>query len=156
MLHPLDPVDRIMDVMEVAFPREFGEAWSRRQVSDALLLGGTRHGLIAADGRMPPDETQPTAGFWMSRGVLDEEELLLFAIAPCARRRGLGHALLEAYIASARALGRRRLFLEMRRDNPAGHLYAAHGFRAVGIRPRYYRAAGGERIDAITQELRLA
>lgn len=152
MLHPLDPVDRIMEVMEVAFPREFGEAWSRRQVSDALLLTGTRHGLIAPDGAQSPAVGQPTAGFWLSRGLFDEEELLLFAIHPDWRRQGLGHALLGAFIEGARALGRRRLFLEMRRDNPAGHLYAAHGFRAVGIRPRYYRTATGERIDAITQE----
>jgi ribosomal-protein-alanine N-acetyltransferase len=39
----------------------------------------------------------------------------------------------------------------MRRNNPAGVLYAAHGFQPIGIRPRYYRALNGDRIDAITQ-----
>ncbi len=153
MTHPLDDVDRIMAVMTAAFPVEFGEAWNRRQISDALLLSGTHYALIAADGtlHLKPDES--AAGFYLSRGLLDEEELLLFAIAPAARRKGLGHALLRQCIENARERGMKRLFLEMRRNNPAGILYAAHGFRAVGIRPRYYRAANGDRIDAITQEL---
>lgn len=153
MLPPLDDVDRIMAVMETAFPPEFGEAWNRRQVSDALLLAGTHHGLIAPDGRTTLEEGDKAAGFFLSRGLFDEEELLLFAIAPTWRRRGLGHLLLMRFIEDARQRGKKRLLLEMRRNNPAGILYAAHGFRPIGIRPRYYRALNGERIDAITQEL---
>jgi len=149
----LDDVDRIMSVMATAFPPEFGEAWNRRQVSDSLLLGGTHHGLIGPDGNSAPEAHDSTAGFYLSRSILDEEELLLFAIAPEWRRRGLGRTLLIQFIASARQRGKRRLFLEMRRNNPAGILYAAHGFRPIGIRPRYYRASNGDRIDAITQEL---
>jgi ribosomal-protein-alanine N-acetyltransferase len=150
---PLDDVDRIMAVMEAAFPPEFGEAWNRRQVTDALLLAGTHYGLIAPDGTNRPDAAEITAGFFLSRGLFDEEELLLFAIAPAWRRRGLGHALLIQFIENARQRGKKRLLLEMRRNNPAGLLYAAHGFRPIGIRPRYYRALNGDRIDAITQEL---
>jgi len=153
VLPPLDDVDRIMAVMETAFPPEFGEAWNRRQVSDSLLLAGTHHGLIAPDGKANLDEGENAAGFFLSRGLFDEEELLLFAIAPAWRRRGLGHMLLTRFIESARQRGKKRLLLEMRRNNPAGILYAAHGFRPIGIRPRYYRTLNGERIDAITQEL---
>lgn len=153
MLPPLDAVDRIMDVMACAFPAEFGEAWNRRQISDALLLAGTHHTLIAPNGCIPPQAHEQTAGFSLSRGLFDEEELLLFAIAPDWRRLGLGHVLLRHFIESARNRGKKRLFLEMRRNNPAGILYARHGFRPIGIRPRYYRALNGDRIDAITQEL---
>jgi ribosomal-protein-alanine N-acetyltransferase len=153
MRPPLDDVDRIMDVMAVAFPPEFGEAWNRRQVSDALLLAGTHHALITPDGSPQPERHDATAGFYLSRGLFDEEELLLFAIAPPWRRQGLGHALLGQFVESARQRGKKRLFLEMRRNNPAGILYAAHGFTPIGIRPRYYRAMNGDRIDAITQEL---
>ena len=155
VMHPLDDVDRIMDVMTSAFPAEYGEAWNRRQVSDALLLAGTHYGLIARDGSMLIGEHEPAVGFYLARGILDEEELLLFAIAPEARRQGLGHALLRDFIENARSRGKKRLFLEMRRNNPAGILYAAHGFQPVGIRPRYYRGLNGDRIDAITQELAL-
>lgn len=153
MVSPLDDVDRIMEVMAKAFPAEFGEAWNRRQVSDALLLAGTHYALIAQDGAVTLPAHEQAAGFYLSRGLFDEEELLLFAIAPEWRRRGLGHALLRQFITGARDRGKKRLFLEMRRNNPAGILYASHGFRPVGIRPRYYRASNGDRIDAITQEL---
>lgn len=153
MLAPADDLDRIMEVMEAAFPRDYGEAWNRRQVGDALLLAGTTYALIAPDGAERPAIDQPTAGFYLSRGLFEEEELLLFAIMPEYRRRGLGHILLTRFIEAARRRGKKRLFLEMRRNNPAGVLYSAHGFRAIGIRPRYYRTSTGERIDAITQEL---
>lgn len=153
MTPPPDDVDRIMSVMEQAFSPEFGEAWNRRQVCDALLIGNCRYGLIAHDGSENLDSASDTAGFFMSRAILDEEELLLFAIAPKYRRQGLGHILLGRFISSAQRNGMSRIFLEMRRNNPAGFLYAAHGFREIGLRPAYYRTPNGTRIDAISQEL---
>jgi ribosomal-protein-alanine N-acetyltransferase len=153
---PLDDLDRIMEVMVRAFPAEYGEAWNRRQVSDSLILAGTRYCLIMADGSFDTCSNEPVAGFTLSRGLFDEEELLLFAIAPEFRRKGLGHALLSHMIANAKARGVRRLFLEMRKDNPAGILYAAHGFQTIGVRPQYYRTASGNRLDALSQELLIA
>ena len=163
---PLDDVDRIMDVMECAFSPEYGEAWNRRQVSDSLLLGTVHYALIGPDGTIAPQHPETsdacpsagglgdtTAGFYLSRSVLDEEELLLFAIAPEFRRRGIGRTLLIHFIINATERGKKRLFLEMRHNNPAGVLYAAHGFRPIGLRPRYYRTLNGDRLDAITQEL---
>jgi len=153
MFSPADDVDRIMLVMERAFPADYGEAWNRRQLSDSMLLAGTRYGLISTDGSIPPEPHDEIAGFFLSRGLLDEEELLLFAIAPDFRRRGLGHRLLASFIDQARERGVHRVFLEMRKNNPAAYLYASHGFKPIGIRPRYYRTPGGDRIDAISQEL---
>ncbi len=151
-----DDLDRIMGVMECAFAPEYGEAWNRRQVSDALVLTSTRYCLISPDGSFRPANNDATAGFSLSRGLFDEEELLLFAIAPTYRRQGLGRMLLCQCIEQARARGVRRMFLEMRKDNPAGMLYAALGFRIVGVRPQYYRLPDGDRLDAISQELVLA
>lgn len=152
---PEDDVDRIMRVMDAAFAPEFGEAWNRRQVSDSLLSGYCRYGLIAPDGAPQIEQGEETAGFFLSRAIIDEEELLLFAIAPQYRRRGLGHALLTRFIQEAQSNGMIRVFLEMRRDNPAGLLYAAHGFKHLGIRNSYYRTPTGLRLDAISQELLL-
>lgn len=153
---PADHLDCIMEVMERAFAPEFGEAWNRRQVGDALLQGTTRYGLIAPDGSARIAAGVDTAGFFLSRRVLDEEELLLFAIQPRYRLQGLGHALLVRFIEQARQEGMSRLFLEMREGNPAGALYAAHGFRPTGIRPDYYRTPIGSRINAISHELVLS
>ncbi|WP_421853846.1 GNAT family N-acetyltransferase [Novosphingobium sp.] len=151
-----DDVDRIMEVMAGAFAPEYGEAWNRRQVSDSLLLGGTGYCLIGAEGSLDPVPEEPAAGFALTRSIFDEQELLLFAVLPRYRGRGLGAALLTEVIARARNQGIRRLFLEMRRNNPAGKLYTGFGFRTIGIRPGYYRMADGERLDALSQELHLS
>lgn len=160
-LFPPDPVDAIMHVMVRAFEPQFGEAWNRRQVSDALVLGTTRCGLIAHDGTIcqGPGADQPgdaTAGFFLSRQVIDEEELLLFAIDPDYRGYGLGGKLLDHFCASAATSGVTRIFLEMRDGNPAARLYESRGFRQVGKRPGYYRGRDGLRLDALTFQRVLA
>ena len=144
-----DDLDRIMAVMEGAFDPAYGEAWTRRQVSDSLVLPNTHYLLAGADGRMPGDGA-PAAGFALSRGAADEEELLLIAVDPVHRRRGIGGALLGRFVAAARARGARRLFLEMREGNRAEVLYLRYGFESVGRRRHYYRRGSGGPLDAIT------
>src|SRR5688572_33323465 len=99
-----DDLDRIMAVMEAAFDPAFGEAWTRRQVGDALVLPNTHYLLAGVDGQAPRDG-EATAGFVLSRGAFDEEELLLIAVDPRFRRRGVGAALMERFIAAARTRG---------------------------------------------------
>lgn len=149
MTLPVDDLDRIMAVMHTAFDPAYGEAWTRRQVEDALVIGNCHYGVIGPDG-MEPRPGGATAGFFLSRTGYDEEELLLLGVAPAWRRRGLGAKLLARFAAGARAHGAVRLVLEMRRGNPAEHLYRGFGFVPVGVRPDYYRMPHGERIDAIT------
>ena len=154
-LWPDEPVDAIMRVMARAFDPQFGEAWNRRQVSDAVVLGTCRYGLIAADGRISESNGGElgganTAGFFLARQVLDDEELLLFAIDRACRRRGLGGQLLDHFCATAAARGIRRIFLEMRAGNPAARLYESRGFQQVGKRPAYYRGTDGAQHDALT------
>jgi [ribosomal protein S18]-alanine N-acetyltransferase len=149
MTAPADDIDRIMAVMATAFEPRFGEAWSRRQVEDALLIGNCHYGLIAADGGEPAPG-KAAAGFFLSRHGVEEEELLLLGVAPVARRRGLGARLLKRFSVTAQARGAKRLLLEMRRENPAEALYLNFGFIPVGERRNYYRAPDGGRFDAVT------
>jgi ribosomal-protein-alanine N-acetyltransferase len=144
-----DDLDRIMEVMEAAFDPAFGEAWTRPQVEDALILPNTYYLLAGPDGRAP-DEGGSVAGFVLSRGAADEEELLLIAVHPIHRGRGVATALLERFFAEAEARGAERLFLEMREGNPAESLYRRHGFASVGRRRAYYRRGTGAPLDAIT------
>jgi ribosomal-protein-alanine N-acetyltransferase len=144
-----DPVDAIMAVMETAFDPAFGEAWTRRQVSDALVLPNTHYLLADASGRAPADPSR-TAGFLLSRHGADEEELLLLAVAPDARRRGVAAALIARFVTDAAGRAITRLFLQMREGNQAEALYRSHGFTPIGRRREYYRGPGGNRIDAIT------
>jgi ribosomal-protein-alanine N-acetyltransferase len=144
-----DDLDRIMAVMAAAFDPAFAEAWSRRQVSDALVLPNTGYLLAGADGGEPA-KGEPVAGFLMWRGAAGEEELLLIAVDPDHRRKGIGEALMRRFIAEAAGRGSDRLFLEMREGNPADRLYRRFGFRPAGRRRDYYRAARSGPLDAIT------
>ena len=146
---PAEDLDRIMAVMKLAFDPQYGEAWTRRQVEDALLLGNCHYGLIGAEGT-PPRTGDAAAGFCLSRHALEEEELLLFAVAPDHRRKGLGLSMLVNLALAARERGAKRLLLEMRRGNPAESLYRTFGFYPIGERPNYYKTTDGARIDAIT------
>jgi len=144
-----DDLDRIMAVMEAGFEPTYGEAWTRRQVEDALLIGHCHYHLVDAQGdKAAPGVT--AAGFFLSREGFEEEELLLIAVDPDFRCRGIGRKLLEVLATEAKTRGARRLLLEMRRGNPAESLYRSFGFQPIGERVNYYRMANGERVDAIT------
>lgn len=142
-------LDAVMTVMDTAFEPHWREAWTRAQVLGSLEMPSTFVLLMNGQGE-PVASNAPAVGFVLSRQALDEEELLLLAIRPEERGRGLGTALVELYFAAAARRGVQRIFLEMRANNPAHSLYRRCGFEAIGVRPRYYRALDGEAIDAIT------
>lgn len=143
-------VDRIMSVMEVAFDPTYGEAWNRRQISDALTMPSTHALLVDSCGNVITGDSQAPAGFVLSRHAAGEEELLLIAVLPEHRERGLGQVLIDRLFDAAATRGATRIYLEMRRGNPAIHLYRKVGFEPIGERRDYYRMADGTRIDAIT------
>jgi len=72
-----------------------------------------------------------------------EAEVLTIAVAPGARRRGLGGRLLSQALERAAAMGAGVAFLEVAEGNRAARaLYARAGFAEVGRRRGYY--AGGD------------
>lgn len=147
-------IDHIMAVMEAAFDPAYGEAWNRGQINDALALSNTHALLVDRDGAIVDESGEPNgagvAGFVLTRAAPGEEELLLIAVHPDCRGRGLAQTLINQLFAKASERGSERIFLEMRRGNPAVHLYRKVGFKPIGERPNYYRLQNGERIDAIT------
>ncbi|WP_114964644.1 GNAT family N-acetyltransferase [Alkalilacustris brevis] len=89
-------------------------------------------------------------GFALIRAAAGEAELLTLAVAPEARRRGVGRALLLQAVQAARVRGAQEMFLEVASDNHAAlALYAAAGFMQVGRRPGYYRDCHGGGADAL-------
>lgn len=89
-------------------------------------------------------------GFALGRTVLDEAELLTLAVAPDARRGGIGRALLARFEQCASERGATKGFLEVAADNRAARgLYTAQDWLETGLRPRYFRAPDGTLIDAI-------
>ena len=144
-----DDLDRIMEVMDAAFDPAWAEAWSRRQVGDSLAMPSTSYQLADETGRSPPGGID-AAGFALTRYAPGEEELLLIAVRPELRGRGVGRILLERIFAAARERGAERMFLEMRDNNPALGLYTSMGFEPIGRRKAYYRLPSGQFLDAIT------
>jgi ribosomal-protein-alanine N-acetyltransferase len=102
------------------------EAWDAAAFGRLLAMPGA-HALATA------------AGFVLFRLAADEAEILMLAVLPEARRRGLGRRLVEAAAAMAGRRGARAMFLEVAAGNAAARaLYAATGFVEVGTRPGYY------------------
>lgn len=146
-----DPIDHIMLVMDAAFDPIYGEAWNRRQVGDTLLMNNCRS-LIFDETLAPVDASGIAAGFLMSRQAVDEEEVLLIAVLPDHRRKGIAAALLDQLVIDAKKRGVIKLFLEMRENNPAESFYLKQHFIAVGRRPNYYNRGATTGLDAITFE----
>ncbi len=108
-----------------AFPP--AEAWGADAIGMMLGLSGA-FGVIS-----------PGTGFVLARAVAGEAEVLTLAVAPAARRQGLGAALVRAVLAAVGAAGGRQMFLEVSDGNaPARALYASLGFAPVGRRAKYY------------------
>jgi len=74
-------------------------------------------------------------GFLVSRRVADDEtELLNLGVAPAARRRGVGTALVAHLLASGGAI-----YLEVRESNRvAREFYKSIGFQEITVRKDYY------------------
>ena len=137
-----EAIDSVMEVMEQAFDPVYGEAWNRAQCLGILGLPGVWMSLARIDGE--------AAGFALGRIVLDDAELLLIAVKPLARGKGIGKRLLDDMIRAARARGAARLHLEVRDGNPALGLYSQTGFEPIGRRKGYYTGHLGQAYDALT------
>lgn len=144
--------DSLAALIDASFDPQYGERWSADQVLSALAMPGTMVFLAVPDG---PD-ARPVA-FALVRQVVDEAELLLIAVAPGHRGRGLGGRILDYAVETCTNSSIRDMFLEVRAGNTAAiSLYKSRGFEVVGKRPGYYRAENGLLHDALTMHLALA
>jgi ribosomal-protein-alanine acetyltransferase len=128
----------------------FSDPWSEDAFSSALALdrmlvrvaeqggeweAGGPNGAVA--GR---DGGEPIAGYVVALVSGAEADIADLAVAPRARRRGIGRSLLDRMLEELASRGVRSVFLEVRESNRAARaLYAARGFEAVGRRRGYYR-----------------
>lgn len=97
------------------------------------------------------------AAFLLGRAVAGEAELLTLAVAPEARRLGLGRKLVSRFLYQAQLRGAVRAFLEVKADNAAAvALYESAGFTPAGRRRGYCQSADGSRTDALVLARELA
>jgi len=134
--------------LAVAHALAFTPGWREDEFED-LLDGAGIFAFLATDADAP-------VGVAMGRVAADEMEVLTIGVAPAARRRGVGKALMAAALAAAAQAGARRAFLEVAVDNAeAVGLYERLGFRRNGLRRGYYDRGPAGLMDALVMHLDL-
>ena len=89
-------------------------------------------------------------GFVLGRALAGEAEVLTLAVAPEARRLGLGHALMQHFHDTARDAGAETAFLEVAENNAAAiALYLSLGYTRTGTRRGYFKSADSLSLDAL-------
>ncbi len=138
-----DDLDDLVDLEDRAFP------------VDRISRRAWRHLLTRAHARVllataPALQGLGGAAVVLFRSGSEVARLYSLAVAPEARGRGVGRALLAAVLAAARRHGARRVRLEVRDTNEVAlSLYRTAGFRAVASLPGYYAdGADGLRMEA--------
>ena len=140
--------DDVAAIMELERSIFVSDAWSERSML-AEVTGAHGYYLVAFEPETP-ERIDGYAGLLAPRGG-GEGDIQTIAVAPHARRRGLGRTLMLALIGEARRRGAREVFLEVRADNPGAQtLYRELGFEEIGVRPRYYQPDG---VDAVVMRL---
>jgi ribosomal-protein-alanine N-acetyltransferase len=110
----------------------FTDPWTAAGIRETIQYE-TARAFVAEDQNQ-------IVGYVMARISGEEGEILDLAVRPELRRRGIGRQLLLSVWNALGSEGVRELYLEVRESNCAAiELYRGHGFRPVGLRPRYYR-----------------
>ena len=121
----------------------FSDAWDENMLNSAFNAGNF-YGFIAEDGA--------PKGFITYSVNIDTADLQDLFVTEDCRKQGVGKALIEKFIADAKARGINKLFLEVRENNAAAkRLYENLGFTCVSTRKKYY--ADGENALVYIKEL---
>lgn len=121
--------------------RCFADPWDEAAMASLLGSPGVTGLVIEAAGA--------PAGLILVRTAAGEAEILTLGVDPEARRAGLGAALLDAALDTARADQCETVFLEVSEANAAAAaLYASAGFAETGRRARYYPDGSDARLLA--------
>lgn len=140
----VDDLDAIMRIESSVFTTD---AWTPDAMR-ADLASPHCYYLVALPADDAPGSTAIAgyAGLLAPRGA-KEGDIQTIAVAPEARRRGLGRVMMTSLLNEARGRGAREVFLEVRADNPGAEaLYASLGFERLGVRAGYYQP---DNVDAI-------
>lgn len=109
----------------------FSSPWSKAALEETVIesLKGNSPSVCVAQ-----EEQGEIKGFIIYSLVQDEAEIYDIAVSPVFRRKGVGEAMIGYMLCNCR-----RAFLEVRESNaPARALYKKMGFKAAGIRKKYY------------------
>jgi len=120
----------------------FADPWTVESLATALSLERMQVLVAesAGEGSGGGDAAAELLGYVVALVLGPEAEIADLAVAPEARRLGVGRALLERVLGELVEAGARTVFLEVRESNQAARaLYEASGFDSIGRRRGYYR-----------------
>jgi ribosomal-protein-alanine N-acetyltransferase len=115
------------------------DAWTDTLFWSELAERSSRHYLVAA-------EDADVVGY-AGLCVYSHDQAYIQTIGVEAGRQGegIGKSLLRALLDETDRRGCRHVDLEVRADNATAiGLYAAHGFRSIGVRRGYYQPSGAD------------
>lgn len=139
MIRDINPTDA--RILSQIHQECFAESWSVATF-EKLLQDVTTWGWLFMAKDVP-------MGFVLGRLVLDEAEILTFAVRPIAQRQGMGKKLLRHCQKNISDQSSFSLFLEVEVSNVAAiQLYEKEGFCMIGMRKDYYEKENGARTAA--------
>ena len=134
LMEPMLAAD--LDAVLAIEHKSFSTPWTDTMFLSEMRQGPSSQLLVA---RL---EKRPTTivGYVGYRAVLDEMHVMIVAVAPAWRRRGVAQHMLSEAMSQARQADCERAILEVRASNVgAQQLYYRLGFAPVGVRPKYYQ-----------------
>jgi ribosomal-protein-alanine N-acetyltransferase len=112
--------------------RGLGWSWTEERVARAIKHSETNVAVVGERGAL--------VAFGIMSYPDDDAHLLLFAVRPAHRRKGVGSALLGWLEEVARSAGAKRIRVETRRENVAArNFYGEQGYHERVIAKRLYR-----------------
>jgi [ribosomal protein S18]-alanine N-acetyltransferase len=139
-----------LDEVDAIEQRSFPNPWPAQVFRDELEREWARVDVVREPTGGDASRVVAFCNYWIVR---DEIHLLAIATHPELRRHGHADRLMQHLLDVARRHACRYITLEVRRSNAAAiAMYRAHGFLAVGLRPRYYQEDGE---DALVMTLDL-
>lgn len=139
----LDDLDAIWAIESAVFG---AEAWSLEMMREELAADHRQYFTVVAD-------EGSVIGYGGLLAVGEDGDIQTIALSPEARGAGQGKRLMNALLDEGARREVRRVFLEVRADNPvAKSLYLSLGFDEIGVRPRYYQP---DNVDAVVMKLEM-
>ena len=132
-MQPFSPADGLAFFMGQVFP----EVRAGRRRLLVAMLDGVPAGSVQLITSLPPNQPHRC-------------EVAKMMVAPAARRKGIGRALMRAVDAEAVAAGKSLITLDTRTGDRAEPLYRAAGFRIAGVIPGFALDPDGRALHATT------
>ena len=134
LMEPMLAAD--LDAVLAIEHKSFSMPWTDTMFLSEMRQGPASQLLVARLEKRPAT----IVGYVGYRAVLDEMHVMIVAVAPAWRRRGIAQQMLSEAMQQARQADCARAILEVRASNVgAQQLYYRLGFAPVGVRPKYYQ-----------------